>query len=196
MSLWVILPFALLLIFSGCHKTSPSVTMSDFPDKIGDQWTYFVQDSLANINDTLTLTILSPSTFQGKPSLLWQFAYSNGITDTLQSVVVGDTINYYKPSLYPALNFAILFPFSTNSTWKDNLYGNYSTTYLGNYAYLSYSFPGVYEINHTLTQAFGFSLMDNIYIQPGIGIVHRRIFEFDTGPAIWQTWTLSNYHLN
>jgi hypothetical protein len=184
-----------VLILVSCHKSPSPISISDYPNKIGDKWIYFVQDSLNHVNDTLTVTVLSSTTLNGSASLIWQYAYSNGTVDTLLAIISGDTINYYTLPPFPTLSFGLLFPIAPGSNWKDNSQANYTASYQGSYSSLGHNFSNVYELNHT-TQSFGFSLTDNIYIEPNIGIVYRKTKEFDTQPTTNQTWTLINYQLN
>ena len=183
------------VVMASCHKTENAIILSDYPNKIGDQWVYFVQDSLAHVNDTLTVTIVSAASLNGSASLLWQYSYSNGLIDTLQAVTYGDTIDYYTNPPFPTLSFGLLFPIASGLSWKDNMGYKNAVTYISSYSSLGQNYASLYEISHTDLSG-GFALTDNIYIESKIGIVYRKILEYNMGPEVNQTWTLINYHLN
>ena len=188
--------FLLFVALASCHKTNTAtLNIGQFPNKIGDQWVYLVQDSLAHVNDTLTVTVLSAGNLNGVASLLWQYSYSNGTVDTLQAITSNDTINYYTNPPFPTLSFALLFPIASGSNWKDNSGGSYAVSSLGNYTYQGQNFTNLLTEAHTV-QSFDYSLIDDIYVQPNVGVAYRRTIEFSLGPAVYQVWTLIGYHLN
>lgn len=186
----------ILLMVTACHKSKDmGINLADFPNKIGDQWVYFVQDSLNHLDDTLTVTVISASTLNGHAALLWQYSYSSGLMDTLESVITGDTINYYTTPPFPNLSFALLFPIIAGSNWKDNAIGKYSVSSLSSYSYNGQNYSHIFVETHT-SQSFGYTLSDDIYVAAKIGIVYRKIKEFNTQPTINQTWNLINYRIN
>ncbi|MDB5282429.1 MAG: hypothetical protein JWO06_1504 [Bacteroidota bacterium] len=193
-------PWLLILatiIATGCHKHKvTSLGMSGYPNKVGDQWIYVIEDivpdTVIHTKDTLTITIVSPSFLNGSPSLLWQYSHSKGFIDTFTEVTNGDTVNFYRPpNSYPML--AILFPVAQGVTWRNNLYESYSDSYLGDYSNLGQNYSNVF-IQTKVGQSFNYDIIDNLYIAPNIGMVYREL-TLGNGKTK-QTWSLIKYHLD
>ena len=201
-----------LLTAAACKKPKPTVTavsmsMGDFPNKIGDQWIYLIHDSLTNVNDTATVTIISAGNFNGSACSLWQELYSNGTGDTMAVVTSVDTINYYNYNTPPyiELDFAVLFPITASANWKDNSVGNYSVSHLSNYVSAGQNYPDIFMQSRIAVYQASDSMSDVIYIAPKIGLVKRTYKFYEFVPqthgyisylAANQTWSLISYHLN
>ena len=191
-SLAILLSLCALMIFSSCHKTPAAISLSDYPNKIGDQWVYFVYDSMAHTSDTLTVTIASAGSLNGAGTLLWQYSYSSGYIDTLQTLVSGDTVSYYTNTILPSVNFVILFPLMNGSNWAYPSGATYGSSYIGNYSVKGQNYSNVYDVTH-IEQAPNYYLADNINISPKVGIVYRNINE---AYYVNQTWLLMSYRVN
>jgi len=129
-------------------STGPSTSSTDiFPNKLGNTWIYAHHDSLSNLSDTLTVTIVGETTLSNNQSaMIWQYRLSNNI-DTVYVFNVGDTVRFVT-NRHP---FRILFPLQIGSKWGGD-YGLNDTIRILQKAPISVvagTFANSYEIQET-----------------------------------------------
>jgi len=113
----------ILSITISCNNSStgPSPFSTDvFPNALGNTWTYAHHDSLANVSDTLIVTITGETSLSNnQPAMIWQYRFSNSV-DTTYVFTDGDTVRFVGNS-HP---FRIVFPLSLGSEWKGDYWFN------------------------------------------------------------------------
>jgi hypothetical protein len=137
----------IFLFTAGCSKSNSSNNSNKnatdiFPDKIGDIWTYLVNDTAANTitrqsktitqyNMTVTIVdseLLPPSIHgiqlpSGKEAHVWVYNYS-GVIDTNLVYQTGDTIIFFDVN-HTSKSFArqYIVPFQLHSSWPYTVAG-------------------------------------------------------------------------
>jgi len=172
--------------FAACRNTiqpDSSISAQYFPNKVGDSWTYMVDDT---VGENLQVSIIgSTSLPDGIPVSIWKWVWPGNMnpkvfgTDTTYVVISGDTVEIsspINPKRYPPksikdlpIRYKYIFPLETGNNWihdadssrvvsKDSL-----TVPAG-------MFNGVYKI-HTHGFSFNYRLDRDIWFKPGVGLV-------------------------
>ncbi len=174
-------------------QSSSTFYKTDFPNMIGDSWTYSVYDSLADELDTVNVNIagekILPSSVISK---IWTFEGGN-FNDTNYFAFYGDTLKIFKKDdlVYPAEQ--IIFPLFPNKVW-----GSYGDTSRVKSVEMidveAGNFSNAYHINRN-AYSLNFQLLEDIWLVPGVGIVKKNKFEVSLGPVENSNWKLLNYNI-
>jgi hypothetical protein len=213
----IIFCFFIIVILVGCQKANSSDDTSVqsqpdiFPDKVGDTWTYLVNDTTYTFSSSATISqynltisivdsVLLPGALKANR---WVYSYPGG-TDTNYVYQHGDTISfaaYTSSSLLIVRQYII--PLRLYSSWQyveSNFTGplhyvtvdSVSTIFIGGdrfeNAYAIHGVPGVPD---------NFFYVEE-WIADHVGVVKRYINNrgYTIGPDQHKTsWSLVNYHL-
>ena len=205
MKLYILSVLALtLLSVSSCTNTQvgpPNGASDLFPLSLGSQWTYSIYDSVAKRADTVHVVLdATQQSVAGTYAYLWLYEYTTH-TDSMYSVISGDTIDFYSPyqfhyllsgsPQFPSLTF--VFPIDSGQTWQTPSYSISVTE--GSISVPAGSFPsslGVYDQPHIGNAAGG----TTYWLAPGVGIVQEDIrwtehIHNTQGNATWQLLSYS-----
>jgi hypothetical protein len=177
--------FFLLLIalFAGCKKSPDSFSISDFPVKVGDTWTYQRYDSISLKTDTVVWSLPAIVSVKGKSMYLW-VQTSSTLSDTGYWAVSGDTVTLWATTGQPSDYF--IFPVQNGSKWLDNIY---SCSFSSSLSVIGKSYNNVFDINRNLG-GLGVYGTEKIDVVKGIGIISYYIYEVAPG------YSYSNYQLS
>ncbi len=186
------------LLLSACENSMennpPEANATSFPNKVGDQWVYAVQDSLTGSVDTLTVSIVGTTTGNGKDLTVW-VRKSNTYNDTIYVNVEKSTVNYYEDSFPNVVDHKIVFPLEVGKTWN-NPDQVYDSSIVKNNEAVSVpadNFSNAFRIerNWGSFNVYGYSIT---WFVENVGIVkmYRRIQGFDN---IKETWELLSYNV-
>jgi len=193
---------AIAVLTTGCKKdTSDNPTgtntqqIDDFPNKVEYQWTYLAYDSSTQQIDTVKVKIVGQTTLSnGQPATIWQLNYATK-TDTNYVSKNGDTIRVYDNYL-PQLSIKDVyeFPMVIGKYWLTGyvtdtckVIAKNSITVIGG------NFQNAFDIERT-AWGFNYSLYENIWFVPKVGVVKMYRKEFNLGPWKHETWELINYN--
>jgi len=192
----------LLFAFAACKKSNSggsAMSISEYPLKVNNQWTYKVTDSMTNITDTAVLKITSNHT---KDDTTWWYCkmyYHNMLVDSPYYVQTSNTIQFINNAYsFLSADFMIDFPVSNNNTWmastlsQDTAVAKLLTSPL---IVAGRGYSNVYMISR------GFSLIDynfrqNIYVSKGVGLIAEDYAIMPFGPQIKKHIELISYSLN
>jgi len=198
-----LLSFLLLLMFAACKKSGGDgggpMSISEYPLKVNNQWTYMVTDSVHNEVDTFVLKIVSKRS-DGDTAFWNCNVYShNSVVDTPCYVQTSTKI-WLANSSYNILSpsFLIDFPVSNNNVWIASPFNGdtavatllTSTVTIGNRSY-----SNVYVIARSF-QEVDFSFKQNIYIYKGLGLIGESYAVMPFGPQVRKNVELVAYSLN
>ena len=187
--------FLVALIYS-CNSsiTNPTTdkTITDFPNKIGDEWKYFYYDSLSSLADTVIVSIVGDTTFNtNRTAKVWKYQFRDGIEYHFVEIL-NDTVRIYDYLETLWDNTKFVFPLKVGKGWKGDfvtdtssiikresisvLAGHFEDSYL-----IKEEWDGPNEHGHVLTS-----------FVPRIGIVKKLDLGFSFGSGN-KNWELMEY---
>ncbi|MFH1685916.1 MAG: hypothetical protein ABIE70_00150 [bacterium] len=183
----------LCLILTACEGDSvSSITKSspDFPNAVGDEWTYFYYDSLRFVSDTVhvsdTVDVRVTGFGQapdGGQAKLWVYSYRHlkdsagaARVDTAYVTEVGDTIRMIRPQQPSPITF--VYPFTKGSSWTSGG-GKPDTTTIVE-VLTAFGIPigqlrGVLHLERKWTEPAVTAEDSEIWLAPGFGLVAMRL---------------------
>jgi hypothetical protein len=176
-----------IAFFAGCRKDTDSLSVSDFPVKVGDTWTFQRYDSLSLKTDTVVWSLPAIVSVNGKSMYLWVQTSSTQI-DTGYWAVSGDTVTLWATIFQPS--DWLIFPIQNGSSWLNNAY---SCSVSGSRSVMGKNYNNVFVLKRSWGgyNAYG---NEKIGIVKGIGIISYYIYEVDMaggGVANYQLSLLS-----
>lgn len=198
-----LLSLILLLAFTACKKSGDNsggpMSISEYPLKVNNQWTYMVTDSVHNEVDTFVLKIISKRSVGD--TTLWNCnVYNhNSIVDTPCYVQTSTKI-WLANSSYSVLSpvFLIDFPVSNNNTWLVSPIGGdtaVASLLTGPVTIGNRSYSNIYVIARDF-ELVDFGFRQNVYIYSGIGLVGESYAVMPFGPQVRKNVELISYSLN
>lgn len=192
----------LLIAFTACKKSgngNSPISISEYPLKINNQWTYKVTDSVDNMTDTVVLKITAR---RAKGDTTWWYCNvyeHNSLIDTPVYIQTSTTIGLANSS-YTKLSpdFLIDFPVSNNNTWiASSLTTDTAVATLLSSPVVvgGRSYNNVYMISRSYYMV-DFSFRQNIYISRGIGLIEENYAVMPFGPQVKKNIELISYSLN
>lgn len=191
--------FVLIGIMGSCQKKTTmepdnESILKDFPNDIGDEWTYYYNDSLASYSDTVTVKIVSEMKLDDNRHVkIWEYHYQTK-TDTNYVEISGDTVRIYNNLNAQWENTKLVFPLSVGKRWKGDFVTDSSMvidkvpiTLNGNH------FQNCYIIEETWSAVEAYGRVMTWFV-PEVGIVKKH---FSTGIFIFSNeyWELLNFSL-
>ena len=195
---------ALLSIINCSCKNSPTQAKDssaiDFPNKVGDTWTYIHFDSLYRKLDTAFVTIVGQTTMgSNQAATIWQFKSSEGV-DT-NYVVVSDNAVYFGGGvsddtvLYAlsAIVYRLIFPLKVGNEWSGGYFNDTDRVVnISSIAVAAGNFSTAYEVVETWGLGFNQDWSISRWFVPGVGIV--RIYYHGVTPGMAnETYELIRY---
>ena len=199
-----ILPLVIIIVlFSSCRlfNTHHNPFVEDFPNRIGDSWTYKYTEGNGSQHDIEVKIVGQGKLPNGQIAKIWQYKYP-GFTDSVW-VMSNDTeaIFYNKPccTTMPLQRLRLVFPLNVGNSWHtDAPYGD--TTRVWNQSTISVpagTFQNVYGISKTVGYVTNSWTKDTLWYKNKIGIVRKSQSEFSLGPLPGNgTWELRSYIVN
>ncbi len=167
---------------------------NDFPNTIGDNWTYSVYDSLANELDTVKVKIIGEKVLPNSVvSKIWIYSGGN-FNDTNYVAFYDDTLKVFQKNdlVYPTEQ--IVFPLSVGKVW--GIYGDTSNVKaIENVSVNAGNFNNAYHIFRKAT-GLNFQLLEDVWIVPKVGIVKKNKYEYSLGPFENSHWELLNFSVS
>jgi hypothetical protein len=163
----------MIFLNSSCKKSSELPTQpasADFPNTVGDYWSYAFYDSLSNKSDILTISIVGQTL--DKSISIWQFKYSDRI-DTQYVSISGDTVTFSPQisSPWSSYNTKIIFPLIVGNGWRTY----FDTTFISSTNYIGVpagSFPTAYRIDEIWGGFNDYGTIVSWFV-PKVGFVSR-----------------------
>lgn len=185
---------ALVLVLSPSCKNSPTqiseVPSMEFPNNIGNSWTYSHFDSLAQKSDSVLVTIVGQTNLTpDQVATIWQFKYPNRI-DTGYVTVSQDTVRLVSSGR----SFRILFPLQVGNKWVEDYVNDTNRVVgYGPITVVAGSFSGAYQIVESWG---GFNDYGSIarWFVPAVGIVRMYHRGWSFGEAN-ETYELIRYQI-
>ena len=169
---------------------------ADFPNRIGDQWTYQYYDSLRQRSDTVVVTIVGQTTIPGnKTATIWQKVYRIGI-DTVYVTVSGDTVKILPKYALTAqwINTKYIFPLLVGRGWRGDI--SFDTNTIADMKSISViagKFLNAYRIEERWGGYNEYGRVTTWFVpRVGAATIHRR--EWGWG-FVNETWELIDYHV-
>jgi len=197
-----LLSFIVLLSFAACKKSgngSSSMSISEYPLKVNNQWTYKVTDSETNVTDTAVLKITSSRSNGDTTWWYCKLYYHNMLLDTPYYVQTSHTI-LFANSIYSFFSedFRIDFPVSNNSVWmastlsQDTAVASLLSSPL---VVAGRGYSNVFMISRAFS-VIDYSFRQQIYISKGIGLIAEDYAVMPFGPQVKKHAELISYSLN
>jgi hypothetical protein len=188
----------LIVFFASCKKSPDSFSISDFPVKVGDTWTFQRYDSLSLITDTVVWFLPTIVSVNGKSMYLWVQASATQ-SDTGYWAVCGDTVTFYaKGIIYGATDYFIL-PIQSGSKWSETPLGGapdqYTCSGSNNLVVNGKNYSNVFVFNR-LESGLDASVIENIDMVKGIGIISYHSHMVNQGFTDIYQLSLLSYTLN
>lgn len=200
-----------LLFALGCRKNSHNnnnqSSASIFPNEVGDNWTYIVNDTsysdyqpnpiIAQYN--MTVSIIDSVTLAGGiKANVWVYSYS-GKTDTNYIFLSGDTINFASNKRsYLEIVRRYIIPFRLHNSWKYNMNSNNDITVdsQANIIVGKNQFDNSFHISGHPDMPDEIIYIDE-WLKDNVGVVRRYVdFSGTNGLYKYRTlWSLNSYHL-
>lgn len=192
----------LLISFTACKKSgsgSSSMSISEYPLKVNNQWTYKVTDSVSNTTDTVVLKITASRT-QGDTTWWYCNVYKhNMVIDTPVYIQTSTTIGFANSSYTEfSPDFLIDFPVSNNNAWMPSaLITDTAVASLlsGPVMVGGRNYSNVYVISRSYYMV-DFSFRQSIYISRGIGLIAENYTIMPFGPLVRKSVELISYSFN
>jgi len=192
-----------LLLLSSCRFFSVQHNhfTNDFPNTVGDSWTYVLTDDSGN-SDILKVTIVAKGKMSnGQAATIWQYDYP-GFTDSLWVVSNDTAANFYRnpgssSTSRPVL--ALVMPLQVGNNWSTDVpYGD--TTKVLSKTSISVpagTFSPVYKISKTVGYVTNSWTKDTLWYKNKIGLLKKSQAEFSLGPLPGNgTWELKSYTIH
>lgn len=192
---------AVLFTLSSCKQgvTQPpdGGSILDFPNKVGNVWTYSLFDSLSHQSDTVTVRIVGQTTIPGnKPATVWQKTFRSHV-DTEFVFISSDTVRIISKANINAQwdNTKYLFPLQIGKRWRGDFVTDTSTV-VENRAItvIAGTFPDAFGIEERWGAFNDYGSVTTWFV-PKVGIVkmHRREWGFVFSN---ETWELLSYQVS
>jgi len=189
--------FILLLFIASCKKTPNAFSVSDFPAKQGDTWTYKRIDSVTLKVDTVIWSLPGTVTINGKPMLLW-VQTSLTQTDTGYWYINGDTITLYANGIISGATDIFCLPVQNGSFWSPVPTGGSPDTYncsvLNTLSVNGTNYTNAFMFNR-VQSGFDFSAIEGVDVVKGIGIVSYYSHQVNQGSTSTYQMSLLKYSL-
>ncbi len=191
--------FVLIGIVGSCQKKTTMVPvhetiLKDFPNEIGDEWTYFYYDSLASYSDTVTVKIVSEMKLDANRHVkIWEYHYQTKI-DTNYVEISGDTVKIYKNLKTQWENTKLVFPLFVGKGWKGDFLNDSSMVKDKlSISVKGHSFPNCYIIEESWGSFNDYGRVKTYFV-PAVGIVKKH---FSRGTFVFSNeyWELLNFSL-
>lgn len=190
------LSLTVLIIINMSCNNSPTQTdelpSSDFPNKVGDTWTYFHFDSLNLKSDTVVVTIVGQTTLASNQlATIWQFKSWQGV-ETTYVTVSKDTVRLISSSH----GFKLIFPLQVGNKWKEDYSANDTNRVLrsGSISVIAGNFSGTYELQESWGFLNDYGSISRWFV-PQVGIVRIYHTRWSFGMAN-ETFELVRYKIN
>ncbi len=191
------------LLLSSCRFFSAQHNhfTDDFPNTIGNSWTYVRTDNNGN-SDILKVKIVAKDKMpDGQIANIWQYKYP-GFTDSLWVVSKDTVANFYRnPNLAASTRpvLALVMPLQAGNSWNTDIpYGD--TTKVLSKTSISVpagTFTPVYKIAKTVGYVTNSWTKDTLWYKNKVGIVRKVQAEFNLGPIPGNgTWKLRSYSIH
>ena len=182
------------------HTTEPKHTAQTkidyFPNEVGSQWKYSRFDSLSNVRDTITITIVDTTTINGMKMKIWQYISSKD-SAYIQSKYVGilhDTIWFNSPYVTCSEGLPLPFTIGTiTSSFDDSI----SVIQQDSISVPAGQFDTTYQIYLRCWCGDECGQRSNIWFSHNIGFVKIVLSSYDWPPPHYrkELWELISYHL-
>ncbi|SFQ20923.1 hypothetical protein SAMN04515674_11253 [Pseudarcicella hirudinis] len=203
--------FTAIIIIISCQRIDDteyflSKVQADFPNKVGNQWTYLVKDNIQNIEAEVTVSIVGKTTIPtGEQATIWKYVYFNRI-DTNYVVQLKDTIKVYEKyflrnpnstTYRGVLKKYYLYPLKLNNTWGSTLKNEIPTKVIEQKSITvkSGTYDKAFHLQTTGTACCNYSLSEDAWLTPGVGLL--KLDRLEKKPAVSDdsSWELINCKL-
>ena len=172
---------------------------NDFPLEVGDKWIYFVQDSINNISDTVTVKINKVYYLpNGTIRYLWLYQFTNRL-DTLYVELTSDTLRFVPVSqddFYNGISKLVL-PLKIGNMWGGIGDEEGKVESIDTVIVPGGTFSDAYQILQYGTCCNDYNHIQ-FWIQPGIGIVkevNSILITVEPNSRRLEYWELLSYSL-
>ncbi len=201
---------AFCIVVSGCgvnesQPSPPQPVANPFPNTVGNWWVYERNDLVANVIDTLTISVTGPDSVVA-PEVPRVWTLTSSATGELLSntvTVIGDTITVRQGNGLVRVEQFVL-PFEKGRTWSGRA-GEESdsskVTGVGRMSAPAGSFPGSAVIERGWSTGFeGNGGWTITLVAPNVGIIGRReVYNLNDGGGVRivinEIWTLLDYRI-
>lgn len=192
----------LLIALPSCRLfNSHNYFVGDFPNKIGDSWTYSYTGSNGSSHVIQVKIVARGKLPNGETANIWQYKYPN-FTDSVW-VMSNDTVAkfYYKPCCgrMPSQKLRLLFPLEVGNSWHTSAAYGDTTTVLSHAAITvpAGTFKDVYKISKTVGYVTNSWTKDTLWFQNKVGLIMKSQAEFSLGPMPGNgKWKLQSYSVH
>jgi hypothetical protein len=168
------LTIVLLIFIAACKKDHIPQTISSYPIKVGNAWTYQRVDSVSHKMDTLMISIPGTNIVNGKSMYLWVRTSSSNI-DTGYVFVNNDTVAFYENGILAGTTDLLIFPCHIGSSWSGSPSGgsldNYICTSINDITISSKNYIGTFVLSRSQS-GFDFSASEDVDMSSGIGYIY------------------------
>ena len=207
-----ILSCCVILLFAlGCRKNNNNndnqSSATIFPNKVGDTWTYLVNDTTYDLQNptpvvaqyNMTVSIIDSVTLTGGVKAnVWVYSYPNE-TDTNYVFQNGDTINFASNKrFYLEIVRMYIIPFRLHNSWEYSVNSIHDVTVdsQANIIVGKNQFGNSFHISGNPGMPDEVIHIDE-WLEDNVGIVRRYVDGSGTNnPFKYRTlWSLDSYHL-
>ncbi len=190
--------FLLLVLLYSCNDSITNPTnenaITDFPNKIGDEWKYFYYDSLTSSADTVIVSIVSDTTFNvNKTAKVWKYTFRNKIEYYFVEIL-NDTVRIFHSLESFWDNTKFVFPLKVGKKWRGDFVNDSSSVIdRDSISVLAGHFRDSYLIQEGWGALNDYGRVLTNFV-PGIGIVKKHHLGWSFGTAN-NYWELMEYKL-
>jgi hypothetical protein len=185
----------LILILSACTQKKNDLTgpTTYFPNRVSDQYTYRVSDSIYNKSYNVSIRVDKMSNLDnGKPVTMWIYSYPDH-KDTSYVSANQDSVVFYGNRQTSISKIDIInvyqFPLRVGSKWRTSFIGDTSTVVsLSEAIVVGKVYPNTYKI-HDYGHSYNYSVNKVIWYTPYIGMIRMDYKTFGAN----ESWQLVNH---
>lgn len=196
-----ILPLVILiLLLSSCRlfNAHHNPFVEDFPNRIGDSWTYKYTEGNGNQQYIKVRIVGQDTLHNGEKAKIWQYKYPNFMDSVWVTSNDSEAVFYNKPccNRMPIQRLRLLFPLNVGNSWHtDAPYGD--TTRVMDESTITVpagTFRNVYRISKTMGYVTNSWTKDTLWYKNKVGIIRKSQAEFSLGSLPGNgTWELQSY---
>jgi hypothetical protein len=187
-----------VILFEGCKKQHPAPntpSLSDFPLKTGDTWTYSIDDSINHTTQTAIFTITGSYTINGPVYYTTQTVINGIVVDSGSIIATSDSVIYQPNGEGLFSSLTLLFPMAPNSYWHTRYTGDSVFVSAANISFnlMGITYDSVYNVGR-VESVPDLYIHQNLYIAPHVGIIQETL---DVQPwiPVHKTLKLISYQL-
>jgi len=190
--------FYFILCLTSCSKgNANNEQIQDFPDAIGNSWTYNVFDSIKHISDTEFVKIIGTTTLNNgmNSKIIRTINYFSADTTFTYLETSGNRAIFYLNKDAKDYNKVYQFPLKENTYWfGENLLDTNKVISKENIIVPAGSFIA-YKIHRSYTVT-NVGINETEWYTPKIGMIKRDYYERNIGFTIKKTYELVYYKIH